>query len=156
MEIELRRTDSSDLDFQKLVAELDADLAIRDGEDHAFYAQFNKIDQIKNVVLVFFDKKAVGCGAFKKYSETTVEVKRMFTKPENRGKRIASNVLRALENWAAELGFDHCVLETGIHQPEAIALYLKNGYAITPNFGQYAGVETSVCFAKIIGQLAPS
>lgn len=77
-----------------------------------------------------------------------MEVKRMFTMPEARGKGLASQILNELENWARELGYKTCVLETGIRQPEAIALYQKKGYEKTNNYGQYAGVANSVCFKK--------
>ncbi len=150
MEINLVRTDSSNLDFQKLVPQLDADLAIRDGEEHGFYAQFNKIALINHVIVAFENETPVGCGAFKPFSENSVEIKRMFTPPEMRGRGIASAILDGLENWAAELGFEKSTLETGKKQPEAIALYLKNGYRAVPNFGQYIGVENSVCFEKAI------
>jgi putative acetyltransferase len=63
--ITIKRTDSKNLDFVELVKFLDADLAIRDGEDHSFYNQFNKIDKIKYVVLVYENKKPIGCGAIK-------------------------------------------------------------------------------------------
>ncbi len=99
------RTDSSNKDFQKLVAELDAD---------------------------------------------TMEVKRMYVTVNYRGQGIASVVLKELEEWAAELNYDKCVLETGNKQPEAIALYKKNGYKIIPNYGQYKNVENSICFEKEI------
>ena len=148
MKIELARTDSSNPDFQKLVAQLDAELAVRDGDDHAFYDQFNKIDSIKHVILAIENGVAVGCGAFKPFPENSVEVKRMFVPLEMRGRGIASAILGGLEKWALELGFEKCVLETGKKQPEAIALYLKNGYRVVPNFGQYVGVENSVCFEK--------
>lgn len=147
------RCDSSNPDFQKLVTELDRDLRIRDGEDHAFFAQFNKIDQIKHVVVAYNDNVAVGCGAIKAYSDDTMEVKRMFVSPEKRGRGIASMVLKELEHWATELGIQKCILETGEKQPEAIALYKKNDYLIIPNFGQYAGVESSICFEKILPAL---
>jgi putative acetyltransferase len=57
-------------------------------------------------------------------------------------------VLKALEDWAKELGYHKCILETGKRQPDAIALYQKNGYSIMPNYGQYQGVTNSVCFEK--------
>ena len=63
----LKRTNSDDTDFQKLVVELDKDLAIRDGDDHAFYHQFNKIAAIKYVVVIYEDEAAVGCGAIKEW-----------------------------------------------------------------------------------------
>ena len=144
------RTDSENKDFQKLVQELDADLRIRDGEEHSFFAQFNKIDSIRNVVVAYEQETPVGCGAIKYYDENTMEVKRMYVPPEYRGRGIASSVLVALENWAKELGYKKCILETGEKQPEAIALYHKNQYNVIPNFGQYADVPTSVCFEKLL------
>lgn len=142
------RTDSENEDFHELVRLLDIDLAIRDGADHSFYAQFNKIDTIKNVVVAFQNEYPIGCGAFKKYDDETVEIKRMFVRPEYRGKGIAGIILTELENWASDVGFKFAVLETGKKQPEAIRLYEKSGYAFVPNYGQYAGMETSVCMKK--------
>lgn len=144
----LLRTDSGNSDFIKLVKQLDADLAERDGNEHTFYHQFNKIDMIKHAVVLYENDLPVGCGAIKEYIPGSMEVKRMYTIPSVRGKGVASKVLAALEAWAAELGYSNCVLETGKRQPEAIALYTKNGYSIIPNYGQYAGVENSVCFEK--------
>ncbi len=133
-----------------LVADLDADLRIRDGEDHAFFAQFNHIDTIKHVVVAYDDGQAAGCGAVKQYSDDTMEVKRMYVSPDKRGKGIASMVLTELENWAGELGYQKCILETGEKQPEAIGLYHKSNYRVVPNYGQYADVETSICFEKTL------
>jgi putative acetyltransferase len=146
--ITLIRTDSNNLNFQDLVKALDLDLRIRDGEDHAFFAQFNKIDMIKYVVVAFENEVAVACGAIKEYSAKVMEVKRMYVKEDKRGKGIASLVLQDLEKWCIELKFEKCILETGLAQPEAISLYTKNNYQRIPNYGQYEQVETSVCFEK--------
>jgi GNAT superfamily N-acetyltransferase len=142
------RTDSTNPDFQTLVALLDADLRIRDGEEHAFYAQYNKTQDIRNVIVAYDGTKAVACGAFKYYEDSCVEIKRMFTLPEYRGKAIGLKLLTELEKWAAELNYGQCILETGIKQPEAIRLYTKAGYSRIENYGQYAGVENSVCMKK--------
>lgn len=144
------RTNSDNPDFIALVRLLDADLAERDGAEHSFYAQFNKIDAIKHVIVAYADGKPAGCGAIKELDAETMEVKRMYTPPENRGKGIAAAVLTALENWASELRYKRCVLETGKKQPEAIGLYKKSGYGLIENYGQYAGVENSVCFEKLL------
>lgn len=144
------RTTSDNKDFQQLVSELDADLRIRDGEDHAYYAQFNKIDKIKHVVIAYEDNTAVGCGAVKEYTADTMEVKRMYVLPEKRGHGIASVILNELEHWTLELNYSTCILETGKKQPEAIALYLKNNYIIIPNYGQYEHMDNSVCFEKVL------
>src|SRR5690606_23347679 len=109
---------------------------------------YNKIDEIKYAVVAYEYDKPVSCGAIKEYSPDTMEVKRMYTLPEYRGKKIGTKVLSELENLAAELGFKKCILETGKKQPEAISLYTKNGYNVIPNYGQYAGIENSVCFEK--------
>jgi GNAT superfamily N-acetyltransferase len=130
------------------VKKLDIELAERDGEDHSFYAQFNKIAAIKHVVLVYQNGEPVSCGAIKEFDDQTMEVKRMYTAKENRGHGIASVVLAELEKWAKALAYKRCVLETGLKQPEAIRLYQKNGYKRIPNYGQYAGVENSRCFEK--------
>lgn len=148
--IKAKRTNSNDEDFQELVKELDKELRIRDGEDHAFFAQFNKTDMIKHVVLLYDENEAVACGAFKYYDDTTMEVKRMFVPLSHRNKGLASQLLIELENWCKELGVKRCVLETGEKQPEAIRLYHKNNYKVIPNFGPYAEVESSVCFEKIL------
>ena len=148
--IRLIRTQSENTDFQKLVRELDIDLKIRDGEEHGFYAQFNGIDTIKHVVVAYEEDRAVGCGAIKEYAGGIMEVKRMYVLPTERCKGFASRVLKELEAWANELGYQKCILETGKKQPEAIALYLKNGFIIIPNYGQYANVENSVCLEKAL------
>jgi GNAT superfamily N-acetyltransferase len=100
------------------------------------------------VVVAYENGRPVSCGAMKEFGPGTMEIKRMYTAPESRGKGIASIVLAELEAWAGELGYEKCVLETGKRQPEAIALYQKNGYKLIPNYGQYAGVENSLCFEK--------
>ena len=148
--ISLLRTNSDNQDFIELVKQLDADLAKRNGKDHPFYAQFNKIDKIKLVVVAYENGKPVACGAIKEFSPEVMEVKRMYTSPENRGKGIAGKVLSELEIWAGELSYKKCILETGKKQPEAIRLYKKSGYQTIPNYGQYAGVENSVCFEKTL------
>lgn len=146
--IKIIRTDSENHDFIQLIKHLDADLAEKDGRDHSFYAQFNKIDKIKYVVVAYEKVKPIGCGALKEYSTNIMEVKRMYTLPESRGKGIATKVLIELEVWANELFYKKCILETGKRQPEAIELYKKSGYKLITNFGQYAKIENSVCFEK--------
>jgi len=146
----LVRTNSDNSDFRGLVALLDQDLQIRDGDEHSFYAQFNKVDKIRHVVVAYEHDEAVGCGAIKEYAEGVAEIKRMFVRAERRGRGIAKSILSELETWASELNFSECILETGIKQPEAIALYQKSGYKTIPNYGQYSQVENSVCMKKLI------
>jgi GNAT superfamily N-acetyltransferase len=146
----IARTDSTDPAFLELVKKLDAYLGQVDGEEHTFYHQLNQVDLLKNVLVGFEDEVAVACGAFKPLSDDTVEVKRMWTENAFRGRGVACLILNELEKWAAELGYEFCVLETGKRMPDAIALYAKHGYVITENYGQYIGVENSICFQKEI------
>ena len=142
------KTDSTNSHFQLLIKELDKDLAIRDGDEHAFYAQFNKVDTINHVVVAYEGAIPVACGAIKSFSTDTMEIKRMWVEPNYRGQSIASMILKELERWAIELNCNRCILETGNKQLEALSLYPKNGYHIIENFGPYIGVANSVCFEK--------
>lgn len=146
--IRILRTDSANAAFIDLVKLLDEDLAKRDGEDHSFYSQFNKVTMIRHAIVLFESDNPVGCGAMKAYTPDAMEIKRMYTLPKYRGTGVASRILAELEKWAIELSYKKCVLETGKRQPEAIQLYTKCGYKITPNYGQYIGIENSVCFEK--------
>lgn len=148
--LRLKRTDTDDPDLHALVAMLDADLRERDGEDHYFFAQFNKLAGLLGVIIAYDSERAIGCGAFKAHTDDTAEIKRMFVRPEFRGRRIGADILTELESWAADSGFAACVLETGFKQPEAIALYRRSGYEVIPNYGQYADVGSSVCMRKSI------
>lgn len=148
VQIILRRTTSGDPDFIELVRQLDAYLTITDGDEHAFYDQYNKLHNIRHVVVAYAGDSAIGCGAIKELNEGVMEVKRMYTQPDWRGKGVASQLLKQLEQWAGELGYHTCMLETGKRQAEAIQLYLRNGYKVIANYGQYQGVENSVCFEK--------
>jgi GNAT superfamily N-acetyltransferase len=142
------RTNSKHPDFILLVKLLDADLAVSDGDEHAFYDQFNKIDHIKHAVVLYLENKPISCGAIKELNSEAMEVKRMYTLPNQRGNGYATLVLNELEKWTSELAYTKCILETGKKQPEAIALYKKNGYRQITNYGQYANIENSVCFQK--------
>lgn len=146
--VTLLRTDSSNVNFRELVVLLDKELSQRDGEEHSFYAQFNKIDNIQHAVVAYINNLPVGCGAVKAHATATGEVKRMYVKDDFRGQGIAILILRELEIWAAALGYTNLVLETGKAQPEAIRLYQKSGYKTIANYGQYAGLGNSVCMKK--------
>ena len=109
------------------------------------------MDNIKYTVVLYENEIPLGCGAIKEFEPGLAEVKRMFTLHEARGKGIASQILNELQNWATELNFKKLILETGVNQPEAIALYKKCGFNRIPNYGQYAGIENSFCFGKGLG-----
>ncbi|MDG1214289.1 MAG: GNAT family N-acetyltransferase [Flavobacteriaceae bacterium] len=148
--LNILKTTPTNSDFKSLIALLDKDLAITDGEEHDFYHQFNGTQQIKHVLVGYIGNTPVSCGAFKVLHTKEVEIKRMYTDAHYRGKGYAAQLLSALEKWAAAEGFTSCVLETGTRQKAAIALYHKCGYQIISNYGPYKGVKNSLCFKKAL------
>ena len=82
------------------------------------------------------------------YSDGDAEIKRMYVVPEARGRGLSRLVLAELEDDARAAGRTRMVLETGIRQPEAIALYTSSGYRPCAKFGHYRHDELSRCFAK--------
>lgn len=146
--IEVKRTNSDDKDFQRLVRELDEYLAVINGTEHDFFSQFNKIDELQHVVVVYEDHRLAGCGAMKAFDQETMEIKRMYVHPSMRRKGIASLVLKELESWCSEEEYSRCVLETSDKMPDAINLYKARDYRIIPNYGQYKNIYCSTCFEK--------
>lgn len=146
----LKRVTSNNADFQELVHELDSALARINGEDNDFFAKYNKIDALNHVVVLYVNEVAVGCGALNPYSTNVMEVKRMFIRPTHRGKGLSKKILQYLLSWAKELGKDKCILETGEQMTEAIGLYKSFEFQIIPNYGQYADIESSICFEKVL------
>ncbi|MFC7774451.1 GNAT family N-acetyltransferase [Flavobacterium sp. GCM10027622] len=145
--MDLLRTNSDNPDFKKLSALFDEYLVDIDGEERDFFAFYNNV-QMDHVLVVYENETAVGCGAFKKFDDTTAEIKRMFVHPDHRGKGIARFILSELENWATETGYPNFILETSPKLESAIVLYEKTGYHLIPNYGQYIGVENSICMKK--------
>jgi GNAT superfamily N-acetyltransferase len=150
MRIIITRTNSENNDFINLVKDLDAYLKIIDGDEHNFYGMFNNIDVLKNVVIAYQNDQPVACGAIKQYDDNSMEIKRMFVSPVSRGNGYAHKVLQELENWAKELGYKRCILETGKRQVEAVSFYKKRSYKTIPNYGQYKTMENSICFEKML------
>jgi putative acetyltransferase len=92
--------------------------------------------------------RALGCGAFVLGADGQAEMKRVFVDPAARGKGVARAIMAALEREAALLGVTLMQLETGIRQPEAIALYRKFGYAERGPFGAYKPDPLSLFMEK--------
>lgn len=146
--ITIKRTNSNDADFQQLIIQLDNELWNELNEDQATYDQFNKVPDLKTVIVLYVNGKPAASGCIKKYNDNTVEVKRMFVVKEERGKKLSSVMLNELEKWAIELGYKNAILETSIHFKPARGLYTNAGYHIIENYDQYKGLKESVCMKK--------
>lgn len=92
----------------------------------------------------------IACGALRALDAEAVELKRMYVLPERRGQGLARLVLARLEDEARAHGFAVARLETGVLQPEAIALYLSSGYHEIPRYGEYQDAATSRCFERAL------
>jgi GNAT superfamily N-acetyltransferase len=147
--ITIKKTTSDDLDFKCLTKLFGDYLVDIDGDEKDFFAFYNQV-YIQNVLICYDNEVAIGCGAFKEYEPKVAEIKRMFVLSEQSGKGITASIFNQLEFWAATSGYTSCILETSIRLESAIALYKKMGYEIIPNYGQYIGVESSVCMKKNI------
>jgi putative acetyltransferase len=97
------------------------------------------------------DDVIVGCCAMVEAGDGTAEIKRMFVDPEARGLRIASGLMNALEAIAGGKRLTAIRLETGIYQPEAIALYRNFGYREIEPFGSYLPDPLSLFMKKQLG-----
>lgn len=148
LDITIKRTSPADDDFRELARALEAELKVRDGENHAYYAALNQAGNLIHAVVVYHNGLPAGCGAFRPYQPGIMELKRMFVPESFRRKGIASAILTELEAWCRELSMTACVLETGLNQPEAIAFYRLHGYRQIPNFATYSGSPNSICFKK--------
>ena len=143
------RTTYLNPEFQELVAQLNTDLAKRDGKDHPL-SQFNEITHLKHVVVLYLENKAVCCGAIARYDLSASEIKRMYVTPAHRGQQLGENILSELENWTKELGLSKCILFMGVNQPEAMKLYLRNNFSVIENYGKLKDIPDSICLAKTL------
>lgn len=82
-----------------------------------------------NFLLLLRDGKAIGGGAFMRHDDETAEFKRVWTHSAHRRQGLAKKVLVELERQAIRQGYARIYLTTGFRQPEAVGLYLSNGYS---------------------------
>lgn len=146
----IKVTDKEDVEFISLIQKLDKALAKNNGKEQAQYNQWNNLDHILEVVLVIdTDKnKAIGCGAYKELLPGNAEIKRVFVDSAYRRNGIGSMIMNELECLLLRRGYEMVWLETGVKQNEAQNMYIKRGYNIIDNYGQYKGLINSVCMQK--------
>lgn len=148
--MEILYTDGLDSRFLALCRELDQDLnrAVGGVDQRDIYTPLNLTDATFSVVILTENGIPCACGSFKKYKESTAEIKRIYTKSAYRGRGFATFVLAELEKLAVSEGYRELVLETGRMLESAIALYQRLGYREIPNYGPYIDMPRSICFQK--------
>ncbi len=146
-------TNGKNPDFINLCQQLDNNLNEVFGvEKQEVYNQYNLLHDIHDVWIVYESGIPVGCAAFKQYEDNIVEIKRVFVKPEHRGKGISKVLMESLEKEAAKKGYKTLILETGKRLETAINLYQNRGYTVIENYGQYRGLTESVCMQKNLSE----
>ena len=133
---------------RRLIDEMCAELIKRYQRPPSTYLLEEAAAPRAGFMVAWLDDEAIGCGALRCIDETTVEVKRMYVAPAGRRRGAARRILAELERIAAGFGYARIRLETGIFQPEAIALYDSSGYQRTPPYGRYIDNPEAVCFEK--------
>ena len=143
-------TDGCNKDFIELCHKLDDFLndLVGGEENRIEYVQYNKLDDIHDVIVVYDNNIPVACAGFKKYNDDCAEVKRVFVKEEYRGMGISKELMEMLEKQARKRGFRYFILESGEPLVSAMALYRKIGYRVIPNYGQYVDMNESICMKK--------
>lgn len=148
--MEFHRTDGKDKDFMENCRLLDLDLDRRVGKKikRDKYKPYNRLDEIREAIVVYEDNKVIGGGAIRRYDEENMELKRVFVHPQYQGRGIGSRLVSLLMEWAAELGYNRMILETGELLAESCAVYKKLGFRVIPNYGPYENMPESLCMAK--------
>jgi len=134
----------------ELIRELDAHLWTHPyppQSRHAF-----SVDKLLHERVVFFvtryDGQLAGCGGIKMFGTDYGEVKRMFVRPQFRGKGLGKAMLQRLAEYARSNDANVLRLETGIYEVEAIGLYEGWGFQRRAPFGEYVEDPLSVYFEK--------
>jgi putative acetyltransferase len=147
----VQRVDILSAPARALIEALNAELSGRYPEEGATHFRLDPgevADGQGAFLIASSSGKPVGCGAVRRIEARTGEIKRMYVSPDARGRGIGRAVLAALEAEARALGIVRLVLETGLRQGEALALYERDGFSRIPPFGEYVKSPLSVCMAK--------
>jgi putative acetyltransferase len=145
-----QRPDSRDA--VALIAELDAILTpLYPTESRHGYSVEKLLRQGVIFFIIHVDEAPAGCGGVQYFEQEYGELKRMYVRPQFRGRRLARMLLEHLANHARQRGVELLRLETGIHQREAIALYTSFGFSRIPPFGSYREDPNSLCFEMRLG-----
>jgi putative acetyltransferase len=119
-------------DVRALVAELNDTLLALTPTEFCFHLTVEQMADPSTTLFVARDGAAVACGALKRHLDRAGggigEVKRMYTRPSHRGRRIGADIVQRIEALARREGLRRLVLETGDRHPVAWAVYERAGF----------------------------
>jgi GNAT superfamily N-acetyltransferase len=151
-DIEIRKVPIGSDDAHRLILALNAELSAlypEDGTACHFRLDDDEVAEGRGAFFVAYANDGpLACGAIRRVDSDTAEIKRMYVQPPARGLGVGRRLLRVLEEEARSLGAKRLALETGVRQPDAIALYTGAGFARIPAFGEYEEHPLSVFMAK--------
>ena len=147
--VEIRPLAPADPKVRRLIGELDR------LQTSLYPAESNHLDPIEvlerpdvTFLAAYVGGEVVGCGAVKRMPGRYGEIKRIYVDPAARGRGIGRAMMEALESDLLARGIHLARLETGVRQPEALALYRHCGYVRIPPFGDYREDPLSVFLEK--------
>ena len=142
-------TDGNNTDFHRFYLKTEEyyNSIVGGSENRTAFMPHNLSEQISDVVIAYFGKTAIGCAGLKRYSESDVEIKRVWVEPEYRGQHIASQMMKMLEEKGKEEGYKRMILQTRPLMSEAVRLYKKRGYLLINNYPPYDKLDGAICMA---------
>ena len=149
-DMEYRWTDGSDADFHRFYLKTEEFYSSIVGgfENRTAFVPYNISESITDVLIVSMGGVAVACAGLKSYSDTDVEIKRVWVEPAYREMHIAESMMIMLEEKALELGFKRTILQTRPQMEAAVSMYLKRGYVLIDKYPPYDKLEGAICFAR--------
>ena len=114
------------------------------------YAQYNQLEEIHDIIIVYCNKEPIACGSFRFYDEEHAELKRIYVTPNYQGMGLGYEIIRRLEAIAKIKGFKYCILETGELLQASCHIYKKLGYQRIDNYGPYVNMMNSICMSHKI------
>ena len=152
MIIEYKWTDGSDEVFREFYLKTEEYYSSIVGglRNRTAFVPYNISDSISHVLIAYADDVPAGCAGLKAYSDTVVEIKRVWVEPDYRNNHIADRLIDMIEDRAKELSFSKAVLQTRPQMKAAVSMYLKHGYALIDNYPPYDQLEGAICFSKVL------
>ncbi|WP_158588715.1 MULTISPECIES: GNAT family N-acetyltransferase [unclassified Butyrivibrio] len=143
-------TDGSNKDFGEFYKKTEEYYSKMVGgiENRRAFVPYNNSDAIPDVLIAYSDDSAVACAGLKRYSDSDVEIKRVWVEPEYRGRHIAQDIMKYIEDKARELGYKRTILQTREIMEDAVGLYTKLGYSKIEKYPPYDNLSGAVCMAK--------
>ena len=140
-------------DVRAMVAELNAELLELTPPEFCYHLTVEQMaGDDTSVFIARDDGEAVGCGALKRHAGGVGEIKRMYTRPSHRGRKIGAAIVAGIEALARQEEFTRLVLETGDRHPAAWAVYERAGFTRCGPVRDYPDSQWSVFYEK---RLAP-